>query len=42
MLYNQGVNIFWHSGGGQYNGLIVETAKQMRDFADFYEFEFRA
>jgi hypothetical protein len=29
-------------GCGQYNGLIVETVKQMREFADLYGFEFRA
>ena len=29
-------------GCGQYNGLIVETARQMRDFANLYGFEFRA
>jgi hypothetical protein len=29
-------------GCGQYNGLIVETARQMREFADLYGFEFRA
>ena len=29
-------------GCGQYNGLIVETAKQMREFADLYGFEFRS
>ncbi len=29
-------------GCGQYNGLIVETAKQMKEFADLYGFEFRA
>ena len=28
-------------GCGQYNGLIRETAKQMREFADLYGFEFR-
>jgi hypothetical protein len=27
---------------GSINGLIVETARQMREFADFYGFEFRA
>jgi hypothetical protein len=30
------------SGCGQYNGLISETAKQMREFADLYGFEFRS
>ena len=29
-------------GCGQYNGLISETAKQMRKFADLYAFEFRS
>jgi len=29
-------------GCGQYNGLISETAKQMREFADLYGFEFRS
>jgi len=29
-------------GCGQYNGLIVSTAKQMREFADLYGFEFRS
>lgn len=29
-------------GCGQYNGLICETAKQMREFADLYGFEFRS
>jgi len=29
-------------GCGQYNGLIKETAKQMREFADLYGFEFRS
>ena len=29
-------------GCGQYNGLIVETAKQMREFANLYGFEFRS
>ena len=29
-------------GCGQYNGLIVETARQMSDFAALYGFEFRA
>jgi hypothetical protein len=29
-------------GCGQYNGLIVETARQMREFADLYGFEFRS
>jgi hypothetical protein len=29
-------------GCGQYNGLIVETATQMKEFADLYRFEFRA
>jgi len=29
-------------GCGQYNGLIVETAKQMSDFADLYGFEYRS
>ena len=29
-------------GCGQYNGLIVETARQMREFTDLYGFEFRA
>ena len=29
-------------GCGQYKGLIIETAKQMREFADLYGFEFRA
>ena len=28
-------------GCGQYNGLIVETARQMSEFADLYGFEFR-
>jgi hypothetical protein len=27
---------------GQYNGLIVETARQMNEFAALYGFEFRA
>jgi len=27
---------------GQYNRLIVETAKQMREFAELYGFEFRS
>ena len=27
-------------GCGQYNGLIVETARQMSEFADLYGFEF--
>ena len=29
-------------GCGQYNGLIVETANQMKDFAALYGFEFRS
>ena len=29
-------------GCGQYNGLIVETARQMNDFAALYGFEFRS
>ena len=29
-------------GCGQYNGLVSETAKQMREFADLYGFEFRS
>lgn len=29
-------------GCGQYNGLIVETARQMKEFADLFGFEFRA
>ena len=29
-------------GCGQYNGLIIETAKQMNEFAALYGFEFRA
>ena len=29
-------------GCGQYNGLIIETAKQMREFAELYGFEFRS
>ena len=29
-------------GCGQYNGLIVETARQMSEFANLYGFEFRA
>ncbi|MCK4322639.1 DUF3795 domain-containing protein, partial [candidate division WOR-3 bacterium] len=29
-------------GCGQYNGLIIETAKQMREFAKLYGFEFRS
>ena len=29
-------------GCGQYNGLIIETARQMSEFADLYGFEFRA
>ncbi|NQE54592.1 hypothetical protein C5S29_13465 [ANME-1 cluster archaeon GoMg3.2] len=29
-------------GCGQYNGLFVETAKQMSDFAALYGFEFRS
>jgi len=29
-------------GCGQYNGLIVETARQMREFAELYGFEFRS
>ena len=29
-------------GCGQYNGLIVETARQMREFMDLYGFEFRS
>ncbi len=29
-------------GCGQYNGLIIQTAKQMREFADRYGFEFRS
>ena len=29
-------------GCGQYNRLIVETAKQMKDFADTYAFEYRS
>ena len=29
-------------GCGQYNGLISETAKQMRELADLYAFEFRS
>jgi hypothetical protein len=29
-------------GCGQYNGLIVETTRQMIEFADLYGFEFRA
>jgi len=29
-------------GCGQYNGLIKETTKQMREFADLYGFEFRS
>jgi len=29
-------------GCGQYNGLIVETAKQMKEFANLYGFEFRS
>jgi len=29
-------------GCGQYNGLIVETAMQMREFAELYGFEFRS
>ena len=30
------------AGCGQYNGLIIETARQMREFADLYGFEFRS
>ena len=29
-------------GCGQYNGLIVETSRQMKDFAALYGFEFRS
>jgi len=29
-------------GCGQYNGLIVETAKQMKEFTLLYGFEFRS
>jgi len=29
-------------GGGQYNGLIVATARQMREFAALYGFEYRS
>jgi len=29
-------------GCGQYNGIICQTAKQMREFADLYGFEFRS
>jgi len=29
-------------GCGQYNGLIGETAKQMKEFANLYGFEFRS
>jgi hypothetical protein len=29
-------------GCGQYNGLIIETAIQMREFTDLYGFEFRS
>ena len=29
-------------GCGQYNGLIIETAKQMREFAELYAFEIRS
>lgn len=29
-------------GCGQYNGLIVETAKQMKEFSNLYGFEFRS
>ena len=29
-------------GCGQYNGRIVEIARQMREFADLYGFEFRS
>jgi len=29
-------------GCGQYNGLVIETAKQMREFADLYGFELRS
>ena len=29
-------------GCGQFNGLISETAKQMREFAALYGFEFRS
>lgn len=29
-------------GCGQYSGLISETAKQMRELADLYGFEFRS
>ena len=29
-------------GCGQYNGLIVETARQMRELANLYGFKFRA
>jgi hypothetical protein len=29
-------------GCGQYNGLIIETARQMSEFAALYGFEFRA
>jgi len=32
-----------HCGGcGQFNGLISRTAKQMKEFADLYGFEFRS
>lgn len=30
------------AGCGQYNGLIVETAKQMKEFSNLYGFEFRS
>ena len=29
-------------GCGQYNGLIVETARQMSEFAALYGFEYRS
>jgi len=29
-------------GCGQYNGLIIETANQMKEFAELYGFEFRS
>ena len=29
-------------GCGQYNELIIETAKQMKEFTDLYGFEFRS
>jgi len=29
-------------GCGQYNGLIVETARQIRELASLYGFEFRS